>query len=327
MKNIKLFQTFVLILASLMTASAQDTAPDSSWTVDGYGSATLNQVSFTNWAQGGDNSVSFTLIGLMNAKYAKERHHWDNYASLLIGVIRTKEFGVRKNDDKLELETKYGYDLNNKKTVSLSLLSNFRSQFANGYNYPDDSTVISKFAAPGYLTLALGIDWKPVSYFSLFISPVTGRVLLVTDPDIANTGIYGNDAAVYDSIGNIVTEGDKVRFDFGALVSAKLNKEVIKNVTVVSKFDLFSNYLGDTKESRMVDVNWETGVLFKVNDWLAASLSLTLLYDKEIKIAKDDNDNGTIEADEIKDRVQFKEALGVGLSYKFNNNKRTGREK
>ncbi|HXH20088.1 MAG TPA: DUF3078 domain-containing protein [Chitinophagales bacterium] len=310
-----------LLIISLDT-SAQDAqnADTSKWKIDGYGSATFNQVSFTNWAAGGDNSISFALVGLLNTRYAINRHHWNNTVNLLFGLIRTDEFGLRKNEDKLEMESKYGFDFNKKRTLALSFLANFRSQFANGYNYPNDSVVISKLAAPGYLTLALGIDWKPLDYFSLFISPATGRILFIRDQNIANVGTYGNEAGVpvLDSQGNIIgynPEGEKNRFDFGALLSAKLNKEVVKNVTIISKLDLFSNYTGETSESRMADVNWETAFLFKVNEWLSASLTLSLIYDKEIMIpAKDD-------PADLDDRVQFKEALGIGLTCKFDNQK------
>jgi len=322
MKSLKTFWTTAIIVISAPFLSAQDIPRDSLWKVEGYGAVNLNQVSFTNWAAGGDNSVSFSLIGNLSAKYAKNRQSWDNSANLNYGLIYTKEFGMRKNEDKLELESKYGYALTENKKLALALLGNFKSQFASGYNYPNDSVVISKFAAPGYLTIALGIDWKPVDYFSLFVSPATGRILFVRDQDIANSGQYGNDAAVLDSVGNIITQGDKMRFDFGAYLSAKFQKEVVKNITIMSKFDLFANYTGDTKDSKVPDVNWETAFLFKVNDYLSASLNLLLLYDKEIMIAKDDNDNGSIEANEITDRVQFKEALGVGLTYKFTNKKK-----
>lgn len=324
----KLYFTFAIAIFSML-GTAQDLAPDSSWKVEGYGAINLNQVSFTNWAAGGDNSISFSLVGFLQAKYARNKHNWDNSANLQYGLIRTDEFGLRKNEDKIELESKYGYILNKKKTLLLSALGNFKSQFANGYNYPNDSLVVSKFAAPGYLTLGIGLDWKPKDYFSLFISPATGKITFIRDQTIANfwpdttinRGAYGNEIDATTGI------GEKQVFQFGAYFNAKFQKEVVKNVTILSKLELFQNYTGDTDESKMVDVNWETAFLFKINEWLAASLTLNLIYDKEISIPKDENDNGTIEAPaEFDDRVQFKEALGVGLTYKFNNKKRTGRE-
>src|ERR1051325_11463913 len=94
---------FAVVLLPSKILSAQNATPDSSWKVEGYGGVNFNQVSFTNWAAGGDNSISFSLIALLQAKYAKGNHNWDNSANLLFGLIRTEEFGVRKNEDKLEL--------------------------------------------------------------------------------------------------------------------------------------------------------------------------------------------------------------------------------
>ncbi|MDZ4845001.1 MAG: DUF3078 domain-containing protein [Chitinophagales bacterium] len=328
----------LLFLLSFSTALfAQDPvaadADTSKWKVEGFGATTINQVSFTNWAAGGDNSISFALKAFMTARYNSGRHHWDNGFNAEYGLLWTKAEGMRKNEDKIELETKYGYDINKKKTLLLSALGNFKSQFANGYNYPNDSIEISKFASPGYLTLALGIDWKPKDYFSVFVSPVTGKITFVTDQYLANTGIYGNEAGVAalengqpkidTTTGRVIftADGEKVLFQFGAYLNARFQKEVVKNITVVSKLELFANYMGDTPEEKMIDVNWETALLFNINEWFAASLTLNLIYDKQTRIAKDENEDGKIELNEFDDRVQFKEALGLGLTYKFNNKK------
>src|SRR5687768_1139451 len=234
MKKIKEIFLGFFLFASFYTF-AQDTTitngDTSHWTVQAYAGVNLNQVSFTNWAAGGDNAVSFSLVYYNVTKYAKNRHTWDNLMNMKYGMLWTKSDGMAKNEDQLELETKYGYLLNAKKTWALSVLANFRSQFANGYFYPNDSVVISKFASPGYLTIGLGVDWKPKDYFSLFISPATARVLFVRDQPIADSGVYGNDPRqpIVDAVGDTIgyTPGENTRFDFGGYISAKFNKEVI----------------------------------------------------------------------------------------------------
>ena len=49
----------------------------------------------------------------------------------------------------------------------LVLLSetNFRTQIAKGYKYPDKDHPISTFMAPAYLTTSLGMDYKPNKIF------------------------------------------------------------------------------------------------------------------------------------------------------------------
>jgi hypothetical protein len=53
----------------------------------------------------------------------------------------------------------------------------------------------------------------------------------------------------------------------------------------------------------------------KVNDFLSATLSTELIYDDDVMIAVDNNDDGVPER--TGPRVQFKEVLGIGLNYTF----------
>ena len=307
----------IAILFTAMNTSGQDEiAADTTkpWSIEGFGALNLNQVSFTNWAAGGDNSISFSVVGNLIANYHNNKHNWENRADLLFGIIRTDEMGVRKNDDRMELETKYGYELSNDKKWLAMGLANFKSQFANGYNYPNDSLVISRFAAPAYLTLSAGIEYKPFDYFSVFISPATGKLTFVRDQIIANAGTYGNEPAVLDPTGAVITEGERFRGEFGAYLNARFEKEVIKNILILSKVELFNNYTDKNKVNRKyVDVDWQTSFVFKINDWFSASLILHLIYDRDIDIP--DQDDPTV----TKKAVQFKQNLGLGVTYKFDN--------
>ena len=56
---------------------------------------------------------------------------------------------MHKNDDKIDFTSKYGYKTS--KNWNIASLVNFKSQFTKGYNYPNDSTVISNFLAPAYI--------------------------------------------------------------------------------------------------------------------------------------------------------------------------------
>jgi hypothetical protein len=64
-----------------------------------------------------------------------------------------------------------------------------------------------------------------------------------------------------------------------------------------------------------MDVNWECLLTMKVNKFISATLGTQLIYDDDIAIAIDNNDDGI--TDESGPRVQFKEILAVGFSYKF----------
>src|SRR5688500_10621521 len=130
------------------------------------------------------------------------------------GMVKLNDQDAQKSDDKIELNSKYGYDAY-KNIWSYTLLLNAKTKFAPGYNYPNDSVKISDFAAPAYVLLALGMDYKPVDYFSVFISPLTAKFTIVTDQDLADAGAFGVDPATYNDIGQKTSDGENIRSEFG----------------------------------------------------------------------------------------------------------------
>jgi hypothetical protein len=80
----------------------------------------------------------------------------------------------------------------------------------------------------------------------------------------------------------------------------------MKNMTIYSRVDFFSNYLEDTKN---VDVRWDVLLNMKVNKWFSANISTNMIYDNDTKIVQKDGSKGP--------RLQFKEVLGVGFQVNF----------
>jgi len=268
------------------------------WKKGGMINIGISQTSLTNWAAGGQST--FSGNGLLNlfAHYKKEHGLWENYLDLGLGALKQGKADWWKTDDKIEFTSKYGHNMT--KNWYLAGLINFKSQFAEGYNYPNDSVKISNFLAPGYLLGAIGIDYRPSEDFTLFIAPLTGKLTLVTDQDLSDAGAFG------------VDPGDNVYSEFGGYIRIFLKKDLMENISFQTKVDLFSNYLHNPQN---IDVNWDFLLSMKVNNFISATLSTNLIYDDDIKIAIDKDDDGII--DEKGPRVQFKEILAVGLSYKF----------
>lgn len=286
-----------------------DTIPDG-WKTGGVFSLNFTQVSLTNWAAGGNNSVSLNAITSLFANYKKGNSTWDNTLDLGYGLLKQGDEGVRKTDDKIDFMSKYGQKAFN--NWYYAGLINFKSQMAPGYNYPDDSTIISKFLAPGYFLGAIGMDFKPSSVFTLFISPITSKITIVNDKTLADAGAYGVEAAVYDDAGLLVSEGKKIRSEYGGYLRAALNKKVMENINLQSRLELFSNY---TENPDNIDVNWEVLIALKVNKFVSATISTQLIYDDDVDIAVDRDGDDII--DGVGPRTQFKEVLGIGLTYKF----------
>jgi hypothetical protein len=308
-----------LVLSSTLLQAQIEVAEDTSvngWKKGGFFALSFNQVSLTNWAAGGESALSSTAM--VNA-FVKYRHNDLYFESVLdggFGFITTKSQSLRKNEDKIEVNAKFGKKAKGKFFYAGML--NFRTQMAPGFNFPDDSTVISRFLAPGFLSLALGMDYKPNDWFSMFISPATGRATFVMDQRLADLGQFGVTAAVVDPLtGNVITPGEKTRFEFGAYLRARLQKDLVKNISVVSNLQLFNNYTDPIAAQRSnIDVNWENLILIKANKWLTTSIFTNLIYDNDIQVPVKRMVNG-IEVEGKGPRTQFKEVLGVGLSFKF----------
>ena len=293
----------VAIMLSI-AAIAQDEQPQG-WTHKGNIGINLGQSSYTNWAAGGQNSL--TALGAFNYEihYLKNKFKWDNTLNMSLGycIYSFKKKPI-KTDDMIEFSSLATFKAIEHLNYGAELA--FRSQFAKGFDYAKDSTnYISKFLAPGYLTLGLGIEWVPNKYFSLYFAPVTGRITFVNDQRLAEVGAYGVEPGYFNP--NDSTEwipGKKIRYEFGARAVAKFQYPIAKNIDFSTKLELFSNYLDHPER---IDVDWQNMLVLKVNDWLSANLSTHLIYDYDIPFY----DEAGIKIEGSK--VQFKEVLAIGF--------------
>jgi hypothetical protein len=302
--------TLLLQVPVVLTTIAQ---ADTTWHKGGIGGLNFNQVALSNWAAGGESSMALGIISNLYANYADSIKTWDNTLDLGYGFIRSGGSPIRKNDDRIDLLSRFGRKAFTEKLRYAALL-NFKSQFAPGYAYPDDSTVISRFLAPGYIIASLGMDWKPTDYMSLFLSPATGKTTLVVDQDLADVGAYGVERAEYDTSGSKIKDGRMVRGEFGAYFNFNFNKPIWENVNLYTRLTLFSNY-ADHPEN--IDVNWDMLIGMKINKFLAATISTTLIYDHDVPVPIYEEVNGVKMKVGTGPRTQFKEVFALGLSYKF----------
>jgi opacity protein-like surface antigen len=296
----KIASTIIALCLVLSLAAQEETTPDTLWKINGVTSLNLSQLSLTNWAAGGDNSIAGNALVQVSADYDNGDLQWDNDLTLGFGMIRQGSDPARKSDDQIDFSSKLGYKASENWNYTGQL--SYNTQFAPGYDKPGetDRTKISNFMAPGYFTLSAGMDYKPNEGFSLFLSPVTGKITFVMDEDLSNAGSFGLDA------------GETVRTEFGGYIKIAYKKEILKNVLLDTKIDLFSNYL---ENPQYVDVNWDLLLTFTVNEYISATLMTQLIYDHDIEFAFDSNNDGV--NDSAEPRVQFKELFGLGLTYTF----------
>ena len=307
MKKLALAFLLITFCHSLM---AQDDADTTYWTKGGVLGINFSNVGLTNWAAGGVNSLSGVGLISLSANYKRDKATWDNTLDLGYGLLKQADSDVFKSDDKIELNSKYGRPFND--NWYYSALLQFKTQFAPGFANPGDTVNISDFLAPGYMVLAVGADYKPNDKLTVLIAPATLKLTFVQDQDLADAGAFGVEAATFDDQGTLITPGENLRQEFGGFLKIAYKTDLMENVKLESKADFFSNYLVDPDH---IDVNWENLISMQVNKYISASLTTHLIYDHDIDIGIDTNNDGAV--DLSGPRTQFKYVFGLGFTYKW----------
>jgi hypothetical protein len=282
------------------------------WDIGGPVSISFSQSSFSNWSAGGENSSGLTSLASLHANYKDSNFSWLNDLELGYGFEKEDGVPLQKTTDQIEATSSVGYRIFDH--VSLTLLTNFQTQFQPGYTNIADTTVMSKFMAPAYWVIALGLNYKPNKALSVFISPITARFIFVEDQALADAGAFGVDPAVYDTAGNKIKNGSKEDAEIGAYLKANYTRDFTKNISLKTDLELFSDYL---KNPQNIVVNWAALIQFKITKIIAVTFDSQLIYDNNIMIPIYQKENGVKTLVGKGPRLQFKDVLGVGIGFKI----------
>ncbi|GAB5527087.1 MAG: DUF3078 domain-containing protein [Roseivirga sp.] len=283
-----------LALISVGTLNAQD-ADSVSWERKGSFGFNFANVGLSNWAGGGESSVAIGAV--YNSAFIRKvgNSTWKTSLDFALGGAKVGEGDFRKTDDAIILLSQYSKRID--KNWGWGLTGILRTQLLEGNTFAPDgiggetATKISSFMAPGYLSVNLGIDYIKSDVFSLSFAPAAGKFTFVMDDDLSNAGAFG------------VDPGDKVRAEFGSNLLATLSLKLAENMSFQSNMNFFTAY--DTFGT--IDVNWETLLVMKVNEWFNATFGTQMIYDKDIRF--DDGNGGTTA------ELQFKHVLNVGVNF------------
>lgn len=248
----------------------------------------------------GFRTHTFTRIGsIMDKKQPGALTHksgdwlWVTNLALDYGLSKTKSQGMRKSTDNITLSTQLGYSTNN--VWYYTLMGDLNTQFAKGYNYPDKTHYISNFFAPAYSNISVGMEYRPKSNYSVYLSPASTKMTFVEDDYLSELGAFG------------VDPGDRFRMEWGAYLKARAELTVMENVNLITTADFFTPY---SDQFGNIDVNWDVLISMKINKFLSATLNTTLKYDNDVKTFEDNGEKRGA-------KVQFKEILGIGVAYNF----------
>ena len=271
MKRIYLMILFAT-LATIVSAQTDDKGyKEGAWVLKGVTGINMSQTAMTNWSAGGENSIAGNAY--LNGSLTHKNGDWLWVTNLVLdyGLSKTKSQGMRKSTDKIGLSTQLGYAAT--KVWYYTLMADLNTQFAKGYNYPDKSHYISNFFAPAYSNVALGMEYRPKSNYSIFLSPASTKMTFVCDDYLSDLGSFG------------VDPGDHFKIEAGAFLKARAELPVMENVNLITTADFFTPY---NKDFGNVDVNWDVLISMKINKVLSATLNMTLKYDNDVKTFTDE---------------------------------------
>lgn len=301
------------------TTKAEDPEKkESNWKISGIISFNASATGLVNWAAGGNNNINMVAAANVSFLYKNGPFAWDSNIDTDFGesFVDNSKHNWQKTNDKLNISTKFGWEM--AKSWYLTALGSFKTQYAFGYDYSQDElSPISQFMTPSYTDLSVGIDWKPNSIFTIYVSPIAGRITTATNADLREK-YFGADYVKKhrDPLTGLCNRNFQA--EFGASLKAGVNYAAIDNLKIISTVTVFTPYSAKPH----VDLDWDFSISYQFLKVLNVSLGTQLKYYDRVLFDKLDpetkapilNTDGTIAQGP---RVQFKTILGLGIGYSF----------
>lgn len=275
------FYTTILILILVVSVRSQE-KPDSmlyKWNPSLTAGLNFSQVSFSDWAKGGENAISWNTFANFGLTYKAEHWVFKNQLRVIYGRTQAGSQPNKQNENEIFMENVLARDIG--WIFKFAASNTFLTQITTGYNYKlDPAPKISDFFDPAYITQGIGLLYDKSEYVQ-------------TRFDLAAREIVSNQYFL-EADDPVTPEIEKFKFDLGLNSVTDLRIPVAENVLYVSKLSLFSPF----KKLDIWDVRWESLITAQVNKWLATNLSVVIVYDE----------------DQIK-RTQVRQAFQLGLVF------------
>ncbi|HTX99448.1 MAG TPA: DUF3078 domain-containing protein [Bacteroidota bacterium] len=261
-------------------AATADTSKEFGWKHAMVSGLNLTQISFKDWAAGGDNALSYTLYLNGSSTLNEEKVNWGNSYKFAFGETRLGSQGIRKTDDEIYFESLLIYKVG--VYVNPYLSATLRSQFAVGYTYDNagNATSVSKFFDPGYLTQSAGVAYQPIPEVKTRIGLGVREII---------TSQFNQYASEPGS-----TAVHKTRVDGGIEWVTEASFAIAENMTLGSRVEMFDPFKA---MDRLFFLN-DNLITAKVNKYIAASVGVQILNDVNVS-----------------PRTQIKQVFALGFTY------------
>ena len=310
--RMKQFYLLLLGLCLATTLTAQDVERDTSWTFGAGLGLDFAQLLQINPKQGaGQNRLGFGGAFSGFANYEKGKRAWESTLLWQYGMQRLgsgiiaqgadETIPFQKAIDELRLNTKYGVQVKPGGKLFWTATGSFLSQVLPTYQFPDvypgnfvtdfpdtGTPPLSQLFAPATVQFAVGIDYKPSDNFSVFLSPIASKFILVLDDEIAARGVHGNEVSGEPNAAGFFPEFENVDAQLGAQLLAQYKSTFSGDRgSFTSTLGLYSNYL---RNPQNVDVDWANALGFELIKNLKLQMLVNIFYDDDVLVQITDYD-------------------------------------
>lgn len=278
----KLMIAFLAIISfNLFAQDIPDSLLLTGWNPSGVVGLNLSQTAFSNWAQGGTNSLAFSVYTNLGAIYFDHPWKWKNRLNAIYGRTRLESIGYRTTENDIYFESVGSRNIG--WAVDPYVAVTFRSALTKGYDYKSDPVVqIVDFFDPGYLTEAIGFTYDKSKI-------ITTRLGIAFQQTFADSFAF-----LYTDDPETPNEVEKFKFETGLESVTEVKYEFLENMNYYSFLRLFTRF----KNLDVWDVRWDNIITAKINKYINVNFAVTVLH--EISQTR---------------KTQLREALQLGFSY------------
>jgi hypothetical protein len=271
----------LLVFLDLQGANiSKDTTRTNGVYLTGVTGINASQVSFTNWSQGGENSVTWSVFGDFSVKFVEDSLVVFNHLNAVFGKTKTGDAIFKTNSNEIFLETVFLYRMGWQ--IDPYFSNTVRSVITKGYDYSKSEPLqISDFFDPGYITQSIGFSYNKVTGF-------TSRL------GIALQEVFTNRFRSYSDKKETDTKIEAFKFETGLESVTEAAFEVMENITYSSRLRLFTRF----EHIDVWDVRWDNTLRAKINSIFNVNFTTLLVYEKSQSV-----------------KTQFREALQLGVSF------------
>lgn len=243
-----------------------------------------------NWHQGGSDYVS--ILGILNGQLNydnKKNVQWENNGEWRLG-FNSVENGVRlfnTNEDIFKVNSKLGIRAGGNFFYSSSM--DFSAQLFKNYKSVTSEDLKADFLTPVRMNIGIGMDYKYKKLFSLMLAPVSYKYIYAHKTEKIPVTSFGIEA------------GKNSLSQIGSSFRAQIAYSPVREIQLDSKLSFYTNY-------EKVEIDWEIVTNFTVNRYLSTRLAINPRYDNTVILPNNE-----------KAKIQFKELLSFGFSYRLLN--------